>query len=274
METHHHTADTLSLQEDSLLPGSKPVLELLRDAPEKVDLVLCRQKLSGKEIGLISELCRKHAIRFQRVADDLLDKICRRQGNQGCVAHQGLVARVRNFAFYSLETLLQELAKAPLPLLVALDQVQDPGNIGTLARTLYSLGGAGLIVPMHNSARIGPAARRAAAGCLERLPIARVTNLGHALDCCEEHGLCLYGASGHSQHAHDALTTPMQLPAVLVLGNEERGLRPEIAKRCSLLMIPHARKFDSLNVAQAGAILIGLCLARQRNEKCSEKAEE
>ncbi|MCR5814994.1 MAG: RNA methyltransferase [Desulfovibrio sp.] len=264
MDTHQFSTDSLSLQEDHLLPGSKPVLEMLQETPEKVDLVLCRQKLAGKEIALIQNLCRKHAIRFQRVADELLNTLCRRQGNQGSVAHQGLVARIRNFSFRTLDELFQELDQAPLPLLLALDQVQDPGNIGTLARTLFTLGGAGLIVPMHNSARIGPAARRAAAGCLERLPIARVTNLGHALDRCEEEGLGLYGASGIHPQAHNAFKTPLQLPAVLVLGNEERGLRPEIVKRCStLLAIPHARKFDSLNVAQAGAILIGLCASRQ-----------
>lgn len=255
------------LPNDSLLPGCKPVLELLEESPDTVDLVLCRQKLNNREVSRIQEICSKHAIRFQRVEEALLDKICKRQGGQGTVSHQGLVARVCNFAFIDMEQLLAKLADAPLPLLLALDQVQDPGNIGTLARTLYTLGGAGIIVPMHNSARIGPAARRAAAGCLEKLPIARVTNLGHALDRCEEEGLAIYGALG-AQSAANAWTEPMQLPAVLVLGNEERGLRPDIVKRCqTLLAIPHARRFDSLNVAQAGAILIGLCCARQAAQR-------
>ena len=156
---------------------------------------------------------------------------------------------------------------APLPLLLALDQVQDPGNVGTLCRTLYALGGAGLLLPRHNSAYLGPAARRAAAGALEHLPVAQVTNLAHALDSAEEAGLTIYGAGGAPGHnSLDAFADGMRLPAVLVLGNEDKGLRPGVAKRCAhMLRIPLARPFDSLNVAQAGAVLLGLAAsARSR----------
>ena len=147
---------------------------------------------------------------------------------------------------------------------VVLDGVQDPGNVGTLCRTLYALGGAGVILPRHNSAYLGPAAHRAAAGALERLPVARVTNLAHALDEAEEAGFSIYGA-GCGPDAADAFEHAMQLPAVLVLGNEDKGLRPGVAKRCGrMLRIPLARKFDSLNVAQAGAILLGLAAMRRQ----------
>ena len=144
--------------------------------------------------------------------------------------------------------------------ILALEAVQDPGNVGTLCRTLYALGGAGIIMPRHNSAYLGPAARRAAAGALEHLPVARVTNLGHALDSAEEAGLTIYGAGGQpGSGSLDAFAEPMCLPAILVLGNEDKGLRPGVAKRCAhMLRIPLARTFDSLNVAQAGAILLGL----------------
>ena len=154
----------------------------------------------------------------------------------------------------------------PAGLIVVLDGVQDPGNVGTLCRTLYALGGAGIILPRHNSAYLGPAARRSAAGALEHLPVTRVTNLGHALDSAEEAGLMIYGAGGQNGPVSvDAFTEAMRLPAVLVLGNEEKGLRPGIVKRCAhMLRIPLARPFDSLNVAQAGAVLLGLAAARHR----------
>lgn len=139
----------------------------------------------------------------------------------------------------------------------------DPGNVGTLCRTLYALGGAGLLLPRHNSAYLGPAARRAAAGALEHLPVAQVTNLAHALDSAEEAGLTIYGAGGApGPNSLDAFADGMRLPAVLVLGNEDKGLRPGVAKRCAhMLRIPLARPFDSLNVAQAGAVLLGLAAA-------------
>ena len=93
--------------------------------------------------------------------------------------------------------------------------------------------------------------------------LARVTNLAHALDEAEEAGFSIYGA-GCGPDAADAFEHAMQLPAVLVLGNEDKGLRPGVAKRCGrMLRIPLARKFDSLNVAQAGAILLGLAAMRR-----------
>lgn len=258
---------------DLLLPGMKPVLELLAATPHRVSQVFCRKGLNTPEAEDIRRLCRQHGIRCTAVDAAVLDRLCGRSRGHG-VAHQGVAARLAATEFIGLEALLRSVPAAPLPLLLALDQVQDPGNVGTLCRTLYALGGAGLILPRHNSAYLGPAARRTAAGALERLPVAQVTNLAHALDSAEEAGLAIYGtgagaaatpegaARGMGRCA-DAFTTPLQLPAVLVLGNEDKGLRPGVAKRCgAFLRIPFARDFDSLNVAQAGAILLGLAAAR------------
>lgn len=146
--------------------------------------------------GEVQNLCRQNGVRFSLVDGAALDRLCRgpRQGRDA-VAHQGVVARLAVTGFCGLEELLAAVPDAPLPLLLALDQVQDPGNVGTLCRTLYALGGAGLLLPRHNSAYLGPAARRAAAGALEHLPVAQVTNLAHALDSAEEAGLTIYGAA-------------------------------------------------------------------------------
>lgn len=244
-----------------LLPGLKPVLELLRDTPQRIDLVYCRKGLRSPDAQQIQELCRARHVRYTLVDGAALDRLCREAAAN--VAHQGVVARLAATEFQTLDDVLAAVHDAPLPLVLALDQVQDPGNIGTLCRSLYALGGAGILLPRHNSAYLGPAARRAAAGALDRLPVARVDNLAHALDSAEEAGLTIYGA-GCGAHAVDAFAAPLQLPAVLVLGNEDKGLRPGVAKRCSqMLRIPLARDFDSLNVAQAGAILLGLTAARR-----------
>ena len=247
-----------------LLPGLKPVLELLQSDPQRIDLVYCRKGLRSRDALQVQELCRKNGVRYSLVDAPALDRLCREAAETGPadVNHQGVIARLAATEFRELDELLAAVREAPLPLLLALDQVQDPGNVGTLCRSLYALGGAGIILPRHNSAYLGPAARRAAAGALERLPVARVTNLGHALDSAEEAGLTIYGA-GCSLKDEDAFTHTMQLPAVLVLGNEDKGLRPGVAKRCAhMLRIPLARDFDSLNVAQAGAMLMALTAAR------------
>ncbi|MFT4302330.1 MAG: TrmH family RNA methyltransferase [Desulfovibrio sp.] len=252
-----------------LLPGLKPVLELLSSDPQRIDCVFCKKGLRGPEAREMQDLCRKNDVRFTLVDQPVLDRLCRpasggsREAGRDAVGHQGVVARLSVTSFCELEDIFATVEQAPLPIILALDQVQDPGNVGTLCRTLYALGGAGIILPRHNSAYLGPAARRAAAGALEHLPVARVTNLGHALDSAEEAGLTIYGAGGQAGSGSlDAFAEPMCLPAVLVLGNEDKGLRPGVAKRCAHMMrIPLARSFDSLNVAQAGGILLGLAAA-------------
>ena len=172
-----------------------------------------------------------------------------------------MAARLFEAGFVDFSTLLQKIVDAPLPLALVLDQVQDPGNAGTLARTLYALGGAGLVIPRHNGAYLGAGARRAAAGALEHLPVAKVTNISHALNEAREAGFLIYGAA-MGEGSLNAFTTPLHLPALLVLGNEDHGIRPLVAKRCHhLLHIPMLRTFDSLNVAQAGGILVS-CFAR------------
>ena len=145
---------------------------------------------------------------------------------------------------------------------MALDQVQDAGNAGALARTLYALGGAGMLLPKHNSVFLGAAAIKASAGALPLLPVARAPNLSRALETLQAEGFKIYstGSEGVS-----VFTAELTLPAVLVLGNEEKGVRPGVEKQAGeTLCIPLARDFDSLNVAQAGAIFTAAFAGRGR----------
>ena len=250
------------LEAPRYLPGLKPVLETLTTIPKSIDLVLLRKGLDTREIHVIQTLCHQHGIKLSRVAGEVLDKLCQRAPNLKPSAHQGVLARLSQTQAIDLKALIASCDRVPLPLILALDQIQDPGNLGTLARTLYCLGGLGLLVPLHNTAALGPTAEKCAAGALTKLPVCRETNLAHALDDLEEAGFNIYGATPKKQQALNAFTTKLNLPAVLVLGNEARGIRPGVLKRCQLqLYIPQARPFDSLNVAQAGAIIMGLVAA-------------
>ncbi len=246
--------------EATLQPGLKPVLELLERDPGTIDTVFVRKGRKGADTDRILDLARAAGVRFSLVDDAFLERLYSGR-------HQGAIARLFAAGFHDPADLLEKACDAPLPLLLALDQVQDPGNAGTLARTLYAMGGAGLLVPRHNGVYLGAAAARVSAGALGKLPVAKVANLGQALDEAEKAGFTLYGAwSGPGpdpSRIADAFTFIPRLPAVLVLGGEDAGLRPHIAKRCaSLVRIPLAREFDSLNVAQAGAIIIGAFAAR------------
>lgn len=248
----------------TFLPGLKPVLEALETIPKRIDLVLLRKGLENREIHKIVALCQQHGIKLSRVDSEVLDSHLRRDNAHKQNTHQGVLARLSQSQYVDLQTLKNNLTTVPLPLILALDQVQDPGNLGALARTLYTLGGAGLLVPLHNTAALGIQAHRSAAGALEKLPVCRQVNLGHALDDLEESGLTIYGTSQNKTQAQNAFKTEIVFPSVLVLGNEAKGIRPFVAKRCHFhLYIPQARQFDSFNVAQAGAILLGLAAAQR-----------
>ena len=244
-------------EEQTVLSGSKPVRELLEQDPARIDLVLIRKGRRGTDSDRILDLCRQHGVRFSLTDAAALDRLCP-------TGHQGVAARLFSAGFTDYEELLHTVMDAPLPLIVALDQVQDAGNAGTLARTLYALGGAGLVIPRHNGVYLGAGARRAAAGALEHLPVARVTNMARALDDALDQGFSVYAAArvGHEQE-RSVFEVELRLPAVLVLGSEEKGLRPQVLKRCSdMIYVPMLRDFDSLNVAQAGGIAIS-CFLRQ-----------
>ena len=246
----HNDKDT-----GNFLPGLKPVLELLERDPERVDMVYVRKGRVTTESTRLLDLCRDYGVRFQLVGDDVLSRMAAH------ASHQGVIARLRDASFMEWEDFLAQAAQAPLPLIVALDQVQDPGNVGTLARTLFAMGGAGLVLPKHNSAFLGPGARRSAAGALERLPLTQVVNLSRAVKDARDAGFVTCAAQ-KVDDSIDPLVEKLPLPALLVLGNEESGVRPGVLKHCDCsLCIPVRRDFDSLNVAQAGAILIS-CFAR------------
>ncbi len=255
-------------------------MELLENEPCKIDTLFVKKGMQNRETDRMLDLCRSAGIRFSLAEAKALDRMC-------AAGHQGVVARLKEWKDADLDVLLESAAShysrvgkntnekkegsAPakglsgsLPLLLALDEVQDPANAGVLARSLYALGGLGMILPRHNSAYLGDAARRTAAGALERLPVSRVVNLARALDDARDKGLTVYGAAAAKDNTDDvaslnAFTASFSLPAVLVLGNEDKGIRPGVLKRCDYLVhIPMPGHFDSLNVAQAGAMLLAL----------------
>ncbi|GAB7024624.1 23S rRNA (guanosine(2251)-2'-O)-methyltransferase RlmB [Salidesulfovibrio brasiliensis] len=231
--------------------GTKPVMELLESSPGRVDHVMFRKGRHDKTLDRIVELCRKNKIAFRGADAKELDRAY--SGN-----HQGVVAQVAALEYVDIEQLMDEAAETELPLLVALDQVQDPGNVGALARTAYAMGAAGLIVCRHHGAYLGTGAVKSSAGAINHLPVAKANNLAQTLKDCAQRGYEIY-ASGSGQEAEDVFEAKLNTPAVLVLGNEEKGVRPGVQKHCTrTLNIPFRREFDSLNVAQAGAIIMSL----------------
>jgi 23S rRNA (guanosine2251-2'-O)-methyltransferase len=182
-----------------------------------------------------------------------LERLC------GSPDHQGVVAEVDPYPYADPASLLgREDA-----LLVALDQVQDPRNLGAVCRSAEFAGAAGLVVPERRSAEVTAVACKAAAGAVEHLEVARVRNLADWLGEAKEAGFWIWGADA------DASDTPWGVdltgPTVLVLGGEGKGIRPRVASACDgLVALPRAGAIESLNVSAAAAALL-FEAARQRS---------
>ncbi len=243
--------------DNSILTGKQVIIELLSKAPSKIEKIWI-QKHRHKDVKKILELCQNNKVKYQFVPREKLDSITRGR-------HQGFVAKVFSPGFLETSEILSLLGKARLPIILALDQIQDQGNIGVIARTLYSLGGVGLVIPKYRSAQLGDRAFKSSSGALAHLPIARTVNLKHFLQLSQDKDLHFYYA-GTDQNCADLYKADIYFPLILVLGNEEKGVRPSIKKMCHQgLTIPMHGGFDSLNVAQAGAIFMGEFLRRWLN---------
>jgi 23S rRNA (guanosine2251-2'-O)-methyltransferase len=169
----------------------------------------------------------------------------------GSPDHQGVVAEVSDYPYADAEALLA----ADRPLLVALDEVTDPHNLGAVARVAECAGAGGLLITARRSARVTPAVCRVSAGAVEHLPVARVENLADLLVAARRPGLWSYAAAADSAVPHDR--ADYRDGAVFVLGAEGRGLRRRVRAVCDqAVAIPMRGRVESLNVSTAAAVLV------------------
>jgi 23S rRNA (guanosine2251-2'-O)-methyltransferase len=226
------------------LEGRHAVAEALR-AQMPVKRVLVAE--GAKPDRLLAEIERTSAERgvaIERVARRELD----RRSERG--AHQGVMAEAAAFAFATLDDVLARAGDASSALVIALDHVTDPGNLGAIVRTAEVVGAAGVVVTERRSAAVTPAAWKAAAGALAHVALAQETNLVRALDRLKEAGFWIAGASEHAEQT--VWQAPLEGRIVLVMGSEGAGLARLTEERCDFLVrLPQAGEIGSLNVAQA-----------------------
>jgi 23S rRNA (guanosine2251-2'-O)-methyltransferase len=169
----------------------------------------------------------------------------------GSSAHQGVCLEIGGYPYVNAAELLAE----PDALVLALDQVQDPQNLGALCRTAECAGAAGVVIPDRRSAEITPAACKASAGAVEHLRVAHVRNVADFLGEAKTAGFWCYGASAEARVGYDQ--PDYGGGVVLVMGGEGKGLRPRVAAACDeLIALPLRGRIESLNVSAAGAVLM------------------
>jgi 23S rRNA (guanosine2251-2'-O)-methyltransferase len=176
----------------------------------------------------------------------------------GSSAHQGLCADAGPYHYAGVEEMLARTN----PLIVALDQIQDPQNLGSICRTAECAGAAGVVIPERRAAEVTPAVCKASAGAVEHLPVARVRNMADFLADARRAGCWCYGASA-ADDRQERVPVPYDRPdyrgsgVVLVLGSEGAGLRPRVAKACDeLIALPLLGRVESLGVSAAAAALL------------------
>ena len=179
--------------------------------------------------------------------------------------HQGVVLTIPAYDYLQPEDLLARATDVgDAPLVVALDGVTDPHNLGAIVRSAAAFGGHGVVVPMRRSARMTPGAWKASAGAAARLPVARATNLPRALDQYADAGLVVAGLSADGATALTDLAGTE--PIVLVAGAEGGGLSRLIRERCDIeIAVPLVSGAESLNVSVA----VGIALYAVASQRCS-----
>jgi len=209
---------------------------------------MASQLIYGKQPVAEAERGRRRVHRVWRApetAGEELERVC------GSPDHQGVVAEVDPYPYADPNQLLA----AEGALLVALDQVQDPRNLGAVARSAEAAGAAGLVIPERRAAEVTAVACKASAGAVEHLAVGRVRNLADWLGQAKESGFWIWGADAEAEHV--PWRVDLKGATILVLGGEGKGLRPRVAAACDgLIALPQRGRVGSLNVSAAAAALL------------------
>jgi 23S rRNA (guanosine2251-2'-O)-methyltransferase len=232
--------------------GINPVLEAVRARRVRIIRVAAR---SDERLGALLELARDQHVTVTRVAGSELDRLT------GGAAHQGVVAEVRERSHVSVEDLVMQASGAPL--IVVLDGIEDPHNVGAILRTVDAAGADGVVRQSRHAAKLDGAAAKTSAGAVSHVKIAEVVNIARALDALKDAGVWTVGLAGDAPTRYDAID--FTLPTALVVGAEGDGLRRLVRERCDwLASIPMLGHVGSLNVSVAAGVVLFEAVRQRR----------
>lgn len=237
--------------------GFHPVREALRRRPQDVARVWVSRSRGGGRLTQIEELCRRHGVSVEAASEPMLRRL-------GGAVHNGFVAELR-------DTPPQPIAAGGDPeLLVLLEDVQDPRNLGALLRVCECVGVGKVLIRDRGSAPLSPVAVKASAGASDWLPLERVVNSGRTISDLKQQGYWIYGAEAGGDAPWEV---DLSGPVLLCFGGEEKGLRPLTRTACDRLVgLPVRGHVESLNVASAASAILYECLRQRQSLHAAAKA--
>jgi len=232
----------------NIIIGRKPVLEAL-NAEEEIEQVYILYGQQGGIINAIRVAAKKRGIKCNQIP---LERFKTYSPDKNA---QGVIALKQDFIFSALEKIIFEAKKNSLPLILVLDEIQDPHNVGAILRSAECSGVNGVIITKHHSATITSTVTKTSAGATEHLKICQVNNLSQTIDELKEKGFWMVGSS--LENAKNYTEVDYKIPIALIVGNEEKGIRKLTASKCDFLVkIPMSGKIQSLNVSVATGVLL------------------
>lgn len=240
-----------------MIPGRRPVLEALRHG--RLTRIFVAAEAKGEPVKSIRALAGRKGVPLSIVSRAELDRLA------GGAVHQGVVAQAPPYRYLELAELIEAAgAETALPLLLLLDHLQDPQNLGSIIRTADAAGVQGIIIPERRSAGITPAVRKVAAGAAERMRVARTKNSARAMEELKQAGYWVYGADAGGRVPFDR--ADYGVPLALVIGSEGKGLSALVRRRCDeTVFIPMRSAAGSLNAAVAAALIIYAAAVRRED---------
>ncbi len=244
---------------DNLIWGHHPVLEMINQQPRQISEIFIAKTKEGSKNQEIIDQARNNQVKVKFLKNFTIN-------GAGKINHQGVLARINNTETLSENAFLASLENpAKKPFLLALDSIQDPHNLGAILRSAAAAGVSGVILPRDRSAPLGGTAAKVAAGAMAHLNICQVTNFSSFFKRLQELGVWIYGTV--KDKGHPIFSTDLTGPVCLVIGNEEKGIRPLVAQHCDeKITIPMPGDLDSLNASVAAGIVL-FEVVRQRHQK-------
>lgn len=235
-------------QNDELLIGRNPIAEALASGRSVIKIMIAKGTATGPAVEIAAK-AKKAGIPVQEVERKKLDYMT------SGAAHQGVAALCAVKDYSSVEDILalaDERQEAPF--IIILDEIEDPHNLGAIIRSAECAGAHGVIIKKRHAAGLTYTAYKAAAGALEYLPVARVTNIADTIDALKERNIWIYGAD---MNGEDYLKTDFSGGVALVIGNEGKGISRLVREKCDVIVsLPLKGRINSLNASVAAGILM------------------